>query len=487
MRHILSKRHQRSLALLEKIYEERLISIKEATTFLEISTKTLRVDIASTNMEIFPIIIILNTSDGLSLEIPTDYSFEYVYTAILSFSIEFKLIESLFMSENHSIQSLSDKLFISTSTTRRMIVSINKNLEKESIHINLHPLKIIGDEKNVCNFIIHLITEKYKGAKSPFPRTQILVVDQIFSYISKENQLNLNYPDVERLRNWIMVCIIRIKHNHFIFTTDHFSPPFKLSSLKEIVLKRLFKTIFKFELTNMVIHQMFFVFFNGNYAFNNQHLDEIIETSAEKQILKAEIEKLIDRIAYKFKIEHSNKETLLLELYNMSNLQYGQPYILCNKYHFFVQNIKEIHPIFIDILTIELEVFFSKISFKNDPLNSYLYMIITHWKDLYLELENRSPVLNIGLFYSTDIEHMTMVKDQIQFRFNKKFKIEILTYPIFKNFETNARDKDLIITDIPGLTQKELTVLCFPIYPKSSDWAKLHQFYEDYTFKRTVN
>lgn len=482
MRTILSKKHQRALLLLEKIYEERFISIKQAASFLDISTKTLRMDIDSINIEISPISITLNASDELYLEIPLDYSIEYIYPAILSFSIEFNLIESLFLSEKHTIESLSEKLFISPSTTRRMIRSINNSLKEETIYINLKPLKIIGDEKKICNFIIHLISEKYQGQKSLFSRTQLFVIDQIFSYISKENQLILNYPDVERLKIWIMVCIIRIKHNNFIFPTDNFKPPFKLSSLNELVLKRLFKTVFKIELNNQVIFQIFFVFFNGQYAFNSKHLDEIAATSSEKQFLKMEIEKLIDTISSKLQIEHSNKENLLLELYNISNLQYGKPYILYDHYQMFVQNIKKNHIEFIDILISEVEAFFTKINLKNDSLNSYLYMIISHWKNLYLEIENRTPVLTIGLFYSTDIEHMTMMKDAIQFKFNNRFEIEILSDPIFKNFEKKARDKDLIITNIPGLANKELTVVCFPIYPKSSDWAKLHQFYEDHSF-----
>lgn len=93
--------------------------------------------------------------------IPTNYSRTLIYSYILSDSLEFKLLETVFFLESFSTESLAEKLFISASTLRRLIKTMNKKLVKYNFYISSSPYKLIGSETAIRNFIIHLFFEKY--------------------------------------------------------------------------------------------------------------------------------------------------------------------------------------------------------------------------------------------------------------------------------------------------------------------------------------
>lgn len=481
MEKILSKKELRVLQLLEMMAQGKKISPNQAAKKLHITTRTLQLDMEAINVTITPIEILKNEKNDLFLVIPPNYSMDYIYKAILKNSRNFTVLEKIFLSEDYTIDTLSEKMFVSTSTLRRMIVHINTALNKEDIRITINPIKIIGNERKICNFFIYLISEKYTKDDKPFSRIQMKTIDQMFIYISKKNDVKLNYPDIEKLRTWILVCLVRIKHGHFIFPNREFEIPMDLSPLNDLILKNVFKQIFRIELNNRVIYQMFVIFLNGSFAFSPKHLKEISEKSSEKEKLKVEIDRLIHNISLKSGINESNTEGLIVDIYNVSNLQLGQPYILYDKYKWFINDLKNGHrKNLLMMVSNEIMFFFKKTNIEIKAINSYLYILFTHWRALSILIRESQPVLEVGIFFNTDMEHMSMIKEEIMFRFSNRFKVEILNNLTISDFLKNARHKDLIITNISGLEQKHFKVVCFPMYPKNSDWEKVYRVYDDF-------
>lgn len=481
MKKMLSKPEMRILILLEMIYFEKKISLNRAVKALRIVTRTLELDIQNINSIIAPISILKTEMNDLILNIPPNYSIEYVYTAMLKNSRHFTVIEKIFFRENYTIDTLADELFISTSTLRRTIKHINTTLEKEKILITMNPLKIIGEEYKICNLLIYLIAEKYPERDKPFSKIQMKTLDQLFFYIAKKNKVKLNYPDIEKIRTWTMVSLIRIRHGHFIFPNKDYEIPIDIAPLNDLMLKNLFKQVFRLDLNNRIIYQLFVVFLNGRYAFSPEHLKQLTETHPEKEILKTEIVTLIKNIALKTGLHDSNTDNLIVDIYNVSNLQFGKPYILYDKYKHFVNNLQNrYNRKLIVTVTNETLLFLKKINVNKLAVNSYMYILFTHWSNLNSLIIRYQPVLNVGIFYNTDMEHMEMIKNEIFLRFSTRFSVEILTNTTIKDFEKSARHKDLIITNISGIEQKTTKVICFSMYPKNTDWENIYRFYDDF-------
>lgn len=190
MEKILSKKELRVLQLLEMMAQGKKISPNQAAKKLHITTRTLQLDMEAINVTITPIEILKNEKNDLFLVIPPNYSMDYIYKAILKNSQNFTVLEKIFLSEDYTIDTLSEKMFVSTSTLRRMIVHINTALNKEDIRITINPIKIIGNERKICNFFIYLISEKYTKDDKPFSRIQMKTIDQMFIYISKKMMSN---------------------------------------------------------------------------------------------------------------------------------------------------------------------------------------------------------------------------------------------------------------------------------------------------------
>lgn len=205
-----------------------------------------------------PLHITTHNFDGIFLDIPQNYTVEYLYETILSNSTEFKIIETVFFDKTHTVDSLAEKLYLSTSTVRRLIKRINEALVSEDFSISLTPLKIVGNETNICNFIIYYISEKYTGRKKPFSRIQLNVLDKMFISATKSNGHTVNFPQIEKLRIWIMVIIIRLQNGNHTDVYTPFSEDVDLSALENPLFKNLFKLTFKVELTDEVIFRLFY-------------------------------------------------------------------------------------------------------------------------------------------------------------------------------------------------------------------------------------
>ena len=477
MRKILSTHDLRVLHIVEYLHLHEQPSVSEICRFFNITSKTLRTDINFINEYCMPLHITTHNFDGIFLDIPQNYTVEYLYETILSNSTEFKIIETVFFDETHTVDSLAEKLYLSTSTVRRLIKRINKALVSEDFSISLTPLKIVGNETNICNFIIYYISEKYTGRKKPFSRIQLNVLDKMFISATKSNGHTVNFPQIEKLRIWIMVIIIRLQNGNHTDVYTPFSEDVDLSALENPLFKNLFKLTFKVELTDEVIFRLFYPFINENFAVNQQTLTSMVQKKPEVAEKVTALRTLLDNIALKMNIPQPNQNEVLLNLYNISIFQYGKPYILYNRYQYFVDSIEKDYPEFIAVFKEEL----SKSNLgelETHTINSFAYTIFTNWQNLMLELEKLAPKMSVGLFFNTDVEHMRMLKDKITYLFNNNLESTIIMDLSLKSFTKHAQKYDIVLTNITGLHVNNVPVFCVPVFPTTKDWVVIHNYYE---------
>lgn len=147
-------------------------TLEYITQTIDVSIKTLNLDVSYINNFFFPIAIMKEKDDKLHLSIPMNSSFSLVYSVFLSNSKEFQLLENIFLNEEKSVKTLADELFYSESSLRRMIFRMNKVLEKEEIIIQLTPLKIIGEESAIRSYLLYYFLERYPEGTYSFNRFQ---------------------------------------------------------------------------------------------------------------------------------------------------------------------------------------------------------------------------------------------------------------------------------------------------------------------------
>ena len=479
MRNLLSTQHKRLLELIEYVYQNDGVFIYELCIHFKFSPKTIRNDISFINANFHPIHINVHHTNGISLVFPINYSIEHVYELVLDSSLEFSFLELLFLKKNLTLGTVANKLHSSPSTIRRLISKINNELKISTFSINTSPLKLIGNESDICNFYIHLFSEKYNSRKTPFTLMQSKTLDQLLQTLAKKKYFSWNFPDIEKLRIEIMVNIIRMQHNNEVTSAISLSEKNRadIRSVLTPAIKTLFKITFHIDLTEEVVARLFRSFLVNPFAFDTNTFNTLLETNAVVANTVTLFDKVVTNTANEFNIPLLNKKELLLNLYNINILQYGQPFILYDKCRFFIESIEKNNPEFIIFLKKQYKCVFHHTSMHQYELYSYLYFTIIHWLDLPLFLDKASPTLSVGMFFNTNTNHMLFMKNDIALKFREKLVVTLMDDLSIADFEKSKDSYDIIITNISGIQNNSNSILCFSINPTTTDWEDLYKLY----------
>lgn len=479
MRELLSKPEYRQLQVVEALYNGSSISITNLCKRLDVSDKTLREDIQKLNHLLTPSEINISAVSGLTLVLGNHMSIESIYSRFLDRSTEFKIIEHVFFRDFEALDHLAEHLFISTSTLRRMITNINKNLKLIDFKIDSQTLDLVGDEKKICNFIIHYFDEKYRDSSAIFPNLQLQVINQILLHGLKSKNIPLNYPDLEKLRIWTMVIIYRIKAGHCFTYSKKQHAKIPKNIVSNPLFKRLFKTTFSISLTEDVFIQIFYFLFNKNFCATVEQLQILSKKDTTIDAFVTSLGLFLEDISMKFSIELKNKEELILNLFNLDSLYYGKSYILYNRYQAFIELSTHDYSNFYKFIKREIKknAPIKNKNWSNDKINNVFYILITHWTDLAHEIEKKIKIFSVGLFFNTDIEHITMIKDQLSYFFENKLTFTIIDDLSINSMKKNARNYDILLTNLFNIEIKKTKIIVLSLTLTTSDIQKIDEAY----------
>lgn len=479
MRELLSVADLRQLQIIEFLYKTHSSTLNKLSLAIGASEKTLRQDIKELNAMISPSKIKVSPKLGLMLQLSKQMSIESIYSLVLFSSTEFSIIESIFFHKSKTLDSLADSLFISKSTLRRTIVTMNSALLSLNFQIDSQKLDLVGNESQICNFIIHYFQEKYRNSAAAFPKMQIKVLDQLFLFALKEESVEPNYPDMEKLRFWILVILVRIQTGHNRTYTEEQLKKIPSSLTSNILIKRLFKVTFSVPLTPDTIYQLFYFFFNNSYCSNLNDLNKLTSEDPDKAEFVASLYLFLENISKKLSIKLINQDELVLNLYNLDSLYYGKSYILYDRYQAFIESITHDYSNFYQFIKseINLDPYIKKKNWSQDAINVFFYMLITHWPDLANEIEKNLEIFSVGLFFSSDIEHTQMIHDQLSYLFHNRLHFSIINVLTLNDLKKKAKNYDIILTDLFDFQTKESITIVFPLVPNISDFKKIDDAY----------
>lgn len=473
MRELLSVQSVRQLELLEYLLDAEEVTLAEVSNATGYASRTLWQDIKEINEFLAPMEI-ETTSKGVELIIPAAYSVRAVYRRILLQSREYNLLEHLLFKEGQSLEDLADSLFISLSTLRRMIATMNEKLAKFDIKIAVAPTRVIGNELSVSQFYIALFSEKYYESSDFLKKGEFQTMNLLLKNIMQEGKMKLSFSDLQKLRIWGYVRMIRLRHGHKIDLDGDLKLLHEYKFLKEPVFLTQFMATFNMKMDEEVLLQMFQVLFGKEYFYSYEHLSEVVKEDSEKRKVFEAIHEMLLALADEFSISIDNTERLQISLYNMIMLSEYRYYVIYSRSHQFNEGFDKDNPGVMGIFDEKIEILNEHgVELEDYIREDVIYTLLTEWPGFLEKIDGFVPDLKIGLLFDTDADHVEFIHKILE-KYSKQ-KLTLVVPDLFSTIRGQLREKDidLLITDIPHLAIKDIEIVCVEEYPSKHDWKNI--------------
>lgn len=481
MRKLLNKQLLKQLELIEYI-GYKTYSMDEIMNKFQYHIQTVNAYIFEINRIVAPIEIRVDDKKQISIYYPNNYSIEYIYSRFIHESIEFKLLEYVFFDESKSIEKCANKLYLTSSTLRRIINRMNIELEKMSFSIEGKKLAIVGDEGKIGHYMVRLFLEKYIDKEVPFDSKQLKGVNLLLKYYAQYDTSILNFKDFEIIKNHILVSIIRTKNKHYIYDERVNIDKFNNRIVKSKTVRTIFIKLFNVELDNHLIYRLTYIVTSGEYLSSYKDFENNSKNKKEVEKKISKIEGIIYQIQKELDLPLKNKENLVFSLYNEYAMQYGKNYILYDITGEFTLSLEGLYPE--AVVKLKQALMPLCLTEESWEINQYVYIFVTHCDSFIKTIRTREDKVKVALFSTYDLEYQEFLKDEIELNFSYHFEIEILKeYPI-KNIDAQKPNCDIIVTNIAGLSYDGIVTLCFPVFPKMENWENLYRAYGEVLSKR---
>lgn len=484
---LLSKQDKRYLKILESLFFKESSNLNDLIALTKNSRKTIREDIQIINSFIKPATI--ETSlDGCQLKYPNNIGIDFIYSCILKNSVEYTLLEMIFFEKKDSLEDYANELYLSTSTVRRIINNMNKSVKRYQFQISSGNPTLIGNEANICNTMINFFKEKYITLDYPFSPLQKKALNRLIEYALKKQPQFINFSDIEILKLVILVSLSRIQRHHFIENELQSKlPDIMPKILDDKLLKTLFKSVFRIELSHKNLVHLFYPFINGNFATNFEQAIEISNNNSVMKNYMTDIHKYLDSLASELDISIKNKNKVVLEIFNLITLNYGNDYLLFDKKKLFLNNFSKHSPYVTRLLYENIDKYFStpeKIT-ENDK-TQLIYILVVHWDELSSKLYSFNPIFNAGIFMNWDTEHSQFIANILSQHFIGRINFKPIVGKKINDIYTEFKKYDFIVTNISNMKYTNKPIIICNEYPSTDDLFNISSFYSE-LLKKTIS
>lgn len=472
MKKLLSTAHLRQMTLFDELLTREWVTLHELHQKLNYPTRTIYSDIQEMNDYAKPIVIKSSTA-GFKLTIPYHYSPRYYFRQLIQKSREFSLIELAFFEKEKNLEDLSERLFISLSTTKRLIKKVNQSLKERHFQISLSPFSLVGDEEQILGFMYYYFSEKYYLPNEIFNHEQMLLLDQLTTSLATEVDKELNFASTKRINYSVYVHLNRIQRGHHSpvnnpLAADHWE------ILENAQFCNQFLTLFQIKLSTSILNQLYSIWFKPEYAYNFEHMLHLIAEQPELKHNYQLIHDLIDDFTTKFDLESSDNSNLIVDLFNLFHQVKQQPFMLYDKRKYFLRTLQTGgNNLFLLGLIKAALLAILPDKWQEFEMNELLYIIVTHWPELVSKVENALPKVSLYLLLDTDQEHSRFLKKEIE-----SYSRVMSDVTIIQNYsqylcESTIQENGILLTNIPGLTPQKMEMICFNELLSTADWEQL--------------
>ena len=469
MRNILSIHDAKMLSLLEELNRSRQpTSLESLHKKLSMPTRTIYNYIQEFNDYNLPVLV-KSGKQGVNLYIPRDSSFRCVYKAIYENSLELTLFQQLFLTENLSLKTVADNNFTSLSTVKRAFSKIKKILAYEGIVISTSRKTIGGDEENVRQLLHFFYAEKYANLEF-LSEEQQACLHHLIQSLFQEQGKKLYINQINRYMRWLYINLTRIKYHHFVELTDRKFTYCNL--LTDISYLKQFKFLFNIDLTLDVINDVFYQLNNNYYFYSYQQMMMILSHSIDEMNKFNKIKGILQNISFELEtpLKKSTKEMLILDFINILKFKNTRTFVLYDRRERFVSNLSAKYPHIIDYLTPYLAQLPDK-PLPDIEMNELIYILITHWYELYNHLPKIESRITIYILVDTDIEHALFIKKDLEKYCLYNIECRLLMDDNIPTIDDNA----ILVTTMTNATHVAKNIICFSEFFSNRNWEDLNQ------------
>lgn len=300
---LLEKQLERQVTLLY-LLNTRSSNLNKLARKLTITDKTLIADIEHFNDSYFPVHIEVNNHKEVSLTIPNNVNLDDIFVKILNNSINVKILKYIVIYEP-TLTEISQSLFLSKTSIRRIVSKINNYFYTETINIQIDlqaKLMVVGNETEIRRLFACMFKEMYRIQEFAY-------FDSIYQLIRrclKAQNKTASAPKIIYSVYYIFLSIIRIGHKHFV-------PEDELEN-KEMVVTELLTVIQKDTVFTTLMSQKYKFNVTRNNVANvlSSYFGLLFTTDTNRQtIMPKKIETFLTHFYYLLNIEGSlSKRTI---------------------------------------------------------------------------------------------------------------------------------------------------------------------------------
>ncbi|MEK4879951.1 MULTISPECIES: helix-turn-helix domain-containing protein [Paenibacillus] len=193
--------------------EHRWFTLAEIEKSLGISDKTIRKMVEEISKQL-PSTVTIEVSRGKGIVLQRDgrSTISEVISSMFRQTIFYRLMDFLFTNVDRlSVEELSEAMFMSTSSLKKLIVQLNNDdLKAYKLRISFSTPMIKGNEMNIRYFYWKLYGDAYEFTGWPFANVDFAYINQLITNIENENNIVYFINSKRRLSFLLAIVIERV-------------------------------------------------------------------------------------------------------------------------------------------------------------------------------------------------------------------------------------------------------------------------------------
>lgn len=199
--------------------EHRWFTLAEVELSLGISDKTIRKMVEEISKQL-PTTITIEVSRGKGVILRRDgrSTISEVISSMFRQTVFYRLMHLMFMNSGRlSVEELSEAMFMSTSSLKKLIVELNNNdLQGYKLRISYSTPMIKGNEMNIRYFYWNLYCDAYEFTGWPFANIDFDYINQLITNIENENNIVYFINSKRRLAFLLAIVIERVTKEKYV-------------------------------------------------------------------------------------------------------------------------------------------------------------------------------------------------------------------------------------------------------------------------------
>lgn len=470
MKRLLGKQGLRMLKMVSYLYRKEWVTLEKVSEAIGYSERTLREDIKYLNSIMAPIEIIASTKLGVKLRIPQGYSLKYIHSLLLSDSLQFNLLEAIFLHDYADVAELADALYSSPTVISKAINQINQIIKSHHLEITISPLAISGNEQWVTAYFRSYFLAKY-DSQIPLGPELVEPVQVAINRLYKAESATILPMNRNLLVLYGVLRVFRMSRNPQNQYDQFDSQEVYSQGICEY--NRALSDLAALEGTHDFFREIWRPSQDEFMCFRMDEFQQLAKTHpAVKQTYQLYTD-LADQIEKELDFHFNFKEWFIFNLYNTTISEKYHIPVLTERAAYLLPNIKKRVPFLFLTVSRIVDSLAPKLGLEPEKL---LYNVFSSADDFLTTGYQKQPKLKVAIYSNYNNIIVANNWSVIKNTFVNQFDVSIIQ-STFADARQEINDNfDLLITDINNL-EIGIDYFCIPYDISPKEIAMLEDYY----------